>query len=205
LIDQIRTASSEDEKKFIKSILPKDEPVFSHNDLLSGNVLVRKDNNQIILIDYEYAAYNFRGYDIGNMFKESTFDYTFPNAPYFQVLDSYFPFDEELREFIQYYIVFSDLKDEHQKKYAARFVSDSDLLSEYVEKTYSPEAFEHRVNKIFREAKIGVMLSHYYWMIWAIKMCKTPDSDFDYLAFSYTKFGYYKKLKEEILALDASC
>ena len=95
------------------------------------------------------------------------------------------------------------MTDEEQKKYAEKFISDYDLLSEYIEKVYKPEDFNKRVNKIFRESKIGVMLSHYYWMIWAIKMCKTPDSDFDYLTFSYTKFGYYKKLKEEIKALDS--
>ncbi|GAX75561.1 hypothetical protein CEUSTIGMA_g3004.t1 [Chlamydomonas eustigma] len=55
--------------------------VFSHNDLLSGNILVLEtssdahsiggllDNMQFI--DFEYAASGYRGYDIGNHFNES--------------------------------------------------------------------------------------------------------------------------------------
>mmetsp|Transcript_38389 Transcript_38389/g.34191 ORF Transcript_38389/g.34191 Transcript_38389/m.34191 type:complete len:101 (+) Transcript_38389:671-973(+) len=93
-------------------VLPTDEPVFSHNDLLQGNVLIRKDDDGIILIDYEYAAYNFRGYDIGNMFRESLFDYNHPEPPYFKVYPEYYPSDEELKEFLRYYIVFSDLDHE---------------------------------------------------------------------------------------------
>jgi len=59
------------------------------------------------------------------------------------------------------------------------------------------------MDKLFRETKIGVMLSYYYWMVWGIKMCKTPDSDFDYIEFSFIKFNSYQKLKEEIKALSA--
>lgn len=35
-----------------------------------GNVLRRKDNGRLLLIDYEYANYNYRGFDIGNHFCE---------------------------------------------------------------------------------------------------------------------------------------
>lgn len=44
--------------------------VFAHNDLLCGNILQGK--NRIHLIDFEYSGYNFRGYDIGNFFRENT-------------------------------------------------------------------------------------------------------------------------------------
>ena len=42
--------------------------VFSHNDLLPGNVLIRKDNNKYVFIDYEYSSYNYDFYDIANYF-----------------------------------------------------------------------------------------------------------------------------------------
>jgi len=68
MIDEIKTAAEEEERMFLKKIIPKGEVVFSHNDLVSGNLLINKENEKVIMIDYEYAAYNFRGYDIGNMF-----------------------------------------------------------------------------------------------------------------------------------------
>lgn len=55
------------------------EEVLCHNDLLSGNLMVMnnspflnpdvEDNSaEVRLIDYEYAAYNYRGYDLANHF-----------------------------------------------------------------------------------------------------------------------------------------
>ncbi|KAJ7978901.1 Choline/Ethanolamine kinase [Quillaja saponaria] len=44
--------------------------VFSHNDLLSGNIMVNDEEEKLYLIDFEYGSYNYRGYDIGNHFAE---------------------------------------------------------------------------------------------------------------------------------------
>lgn len=54
--------------------------VFGHNDLLSGNILVLQQsgfdpqnpnrNGPVCFIDYEYGAYTYRGFDIGNHFTE---------------------------------------------------------------------------------------------------------------------------------------
>ncbi|KAL5098572.1 hypothetical protein RYX36_002899 [Vicia faba] len=48
----------------------KSPVVFSHNDLLSGNIMVNHEEDKLYFIDYEYASYNYRGYDIGNHFAE---------------------------------------------------------------------------------------------------------------------------------------
>lgn len=52
------------------------QEVLCHNDLLSGNILRRTapergvdlqhGERQVFLIDYEYAAYNYRAFDIAN-------------------------------------------------------------------------------------------------------------------------------------------
>jgi ethanolamine kinase len=54
--------------------------VFGHNDLLSGNILIMQQpgfdpttpdrNGRIVFIDYEYGAYTYRDFDIGNHFTE---------------------------------------------------------------------------------------------------------------------------------------
>mmetsp|Transcript_59094 Transcript_59094/g.81998 ORF Transcript_59094/g.81998 Transcript_59094/m.81998 type:complete len:86 (+) Transcript_59094:88-345(+) len=83
----------------------------------------------------------------------------------------------------------------------AKFIQNLGDLDEYIAKNYKESDFAARLAKIFKETKIGVMLSHYYWMIWAVKMCKTPDSDFDYLEFAYQKLGWYNQMKEVVKAL----
>ncbi|KAG0257026.1 hypothetical protein BG011_004211 [Mortierella polycephala] len=50
--------------------------VFAHNDTQYGNILRTMDENEeLIVIDFEYAGYNTRGFDIGNHFCEWTADY----------------------------------------------------------------------------------------------------------------------------------
>jgi thiamine kinase-like enzyme len=44
--------------------------VFSHNDLLLGNIVYDKSKAEVTFIDYEYAAYNHQAFDIGNHFNE---------------------------------------------------------------------------------------------------------------------------------------
>lgn len=44
--------------------------VFSHNDLLLGNVIYTEKENRVTFIDYEYAACNYQAYDLGNHFQE---------------------------------------------------------------------------------------------------------------------------------------
>ncbi|KAF3453676.1 hypothetical protein FNV43_RR04117 [Rhamnella rubrinervis] len=44
--------------------------VFAHNDLLSGNIMVNEKEDKLYFIDFEYACYNYRGFDIGNHFNE---------------------------------------------------------------------------------------------------------------------------------------
>lgn len=61
----------------LKSHLIKTESpiVFAHNDLLLGNVIYNKDEGTVAFIDYEYATYNYRGFDIANHFNEFVGEY----------------------------------------------------------------------------------------------------------------------------------
>ncbi|KAK3847637.1 MAG: kinase-like domain-containing protein [Linnemannia gamsii] len=50
--------------------------VFAHNDAQYGNILKSLDEDgELVVIDFEYAGYNTRGFDIGNHFCEWTADY----------------------------------------------------------------------------------------------------------------------------------
>ncbi len=51
--------------------------------------------SSLIIIDYEYCAYNYRSYDIANHFMEWTFDYQVPDFPYYSVLPEHYPTTEQ--------------------------------------------------------------------------------------------------------------
>lgn len=44
--------------------------VFSHNDLLLGNILHEQGAHSVHFIDFEYAGPNYQAYDIANHFCE---------------------------------------------------------------------------------------------------------------------------------------
>lgn len=82
------------------------ELALCHNDLLSGNILLYDATKHsdgytgsirdVYLIDYEYAAYNYRAFDIGNHFCEfGGFDFDIVNE---------FPSEDVRREFIEAYL-----------------------------------------------------------------------------------------------------
>ncbi|KAJ2633841.1 hypothetical protein H4R22_000116 [Coemansia sp. RSA 1290] len=67
-------------KKMLSTV---DSPVvFAHNDLLSGNIIMNETRDQVAFIDYEYASYNYRGFDIANHFNEyAGFDCDYSRYP----------------------------------------------------------------------------------------------------------------------------
>lgn len=114
------------ELKWLRSYLTKfhTSVVFCHNDMQEGNILIRSQSlpqlqqnddfvaneekptssASLIIIDYEYCAYNYRSYEIANHFIEWIFDYKVPEYPYFSVhLDNY-PTVQQQRAFVEHYL-----------------------------------------------------------------------------------------------------
>lgn len=68
--------------------------VFSHNDLQENNILNNPETHELHFIDFEYANFNYRGFDLGNHFCEWTIEYNDKYDSGFQV--SYFLFSFSL-------------------------------------------------------------------------------------------------------------
>ncbi|CAH0516634.1 unnamed protein product [Peronospora belbahrii] len=71
--------------------------VLSHNDLQYGNIM-KNEQGQAVLIDFEYTSYNPRGYDVGNHFCEWAYDYHKTINPHIGDFTKY-PTKEEQRNF----------------------------------------------------------------------------------------------------------
>ena len=196
----VQSLSEKNELEFIRSLIPKEETVFCHNDLLCNNILVLSKNSDIQLIDFEYGNYNFRGFDIGNLFAESTFDYTVPTPPYYKVNEELYPLNEDLIDFIKYYLVFNNdiisCKEDEEK-----ILEDEEIFRIYEEKLAQQIDYRSSIDKLVQEIKIGSLFSYYYWCVWGIIMSKNPDIDFDYVLFAEDKYKAYLKLKLKITNL----
>ena len=62
-----------------------DQLILSHNDIHKYNLVVNKFNELVMLIDYEYACFNFIGFDIVNYFIETFFDLEVKEYPFYKV------------------------------------------------------------------------------------------------------------------------
>uniref|UniRef100_A0A8B9F7L6 ethanolamine kinase n=1 Tax=Amazona collaria TaxID=241587 RepID=A0A8B9F7L6_9PSIT len=74
--------------------------VFCHNDVQEGNILLLAEreassSDKLMLIDFEYSSYNYRGFDIGNHFCEWTYDYTHHSWPFFKAIPENYPSREQ--------------------------------------------------------------------------------------------------------------
>lgn len=78
MIEEIRQWVTKEELEFIHQAIQPLESlplIFSHNDLLANNILIKNSNNKYIFIDYEYSTYNYAIYDIANYFNEYEIDF----------------------------------------------------------------------------------------------------------------------------------
>ena len=68
-----------------KNLREEVDIVFSHNDIQENNIMVwNSDKTKFTLIDFEYSALNYRGFDIASYITETTIDYKHPEKPGFK-------------------------------------------------------------------------------------------------------------------------
>lgn len=165
----------ESEMTWLKSYL-KQVPspiVFCHNDLQEGNILLPEVNtvmrkgrkvstpltdDRVVLIDFEYCSYNYRGHDLANHFCEWAFDYSNPSYPHYFADLSSLPTDEEMKHFIKEYL--------KQDKVLKR-CSDQEVT-------------EKEIEQLMNEAKVFMLSSHFLWTLWSIKNAFTSEINFGY-------------------------
>jgi len=83
-VKELPKSKLQEEYHYLQQQLSKEDSpiVFTHNDLLGPNIVYNPANNVIRFIDYEYASYNYRGFDLGNHFCEwAGFDLKYENYP----------------------------------------------------------------------------------------------------------------------------
>lgn len=168
---------------------------FTHNDLLSGNMLYTKDD-KVILIDYEYAGYNIRAWDIANHFCEySGFEY--------EVGDR-MPEKAQRMIFLHTYV----------SAIMAQKQVEDDLLAQAREKgvyleptnnTVSDELMAIAQNKQFyadflqgfdEVVVLYTLCADLYWGTWAVYQAGTSTIDFDYLTYAKLRFDTYFMFKK---------
>ncbi|XP_065348123.1 choline/ethanolamine kinase-like [Cloeon dipterum] len=165
----------EKEMHWLKRELQKiDSPVvFCHNDLQEGNILLREKDQDVVVIDFEYSAYNYRGFDLANHMCEWVFDYTYPTPPYFTAHEKNYPSQEQQEFFVREYL---------------RSLPNSNGC-------YSNE----EVHRLLREARIFTLASHFFWALWSVVNGAVSTIPFDYWVYGQARFESYFKHKNRLI------
>ncbi|XP_014826630.1 PREDICTED: choline/ethanolamine kinase [Poecilia mexicana] len=151
--------------------------VFCHNDVQEGNILILEDRDhtlteKLMLIDFEYSSYNYRGFDFGNHFCEWTYDYTWNEWPFYKVTPENYPTREQQLHFIRSYLA---EQSRHTK---------SDLDQTQIEEDMIIEANRY------------ALASHFLWGLWSIIQAKLSKIEFGYMDYAQSRFDAYFKQKK---------
>lgn len=178
---QIMAFDLDEERIFIKKLLSqtKSPVVFGHNDCQEGNILLTSgentDQKNLILIDYEYASYNFREFDFANHFVEWSMNYCIKEAPYFSLKPEDFPSREQQLIFIRAYL------------------AANREMGVYQPGCHGDSADEEEA--ILREVKRFCPVSHFVWALWSIVQAKISHTTFGYMEYAVRRVKEYFRHK----------
>ncbi|XP_021494625.1 choline/ethanolamine kinase isoform X1 [Meriones unguiculatus] len=158
--------------------------VFCHNDIQEGNILLLsepKNDDNLMLVDFEYSSYNYRGFDIGNHFCEWVYDYTHEGWPFYNARPTDYPTREQQLHFIRHYLA------EVQK---------GEILSEEEQKKLEED--------LLIESNRYALASHFFWGLWSTLQASMSTIDFGYLEYAQSRFQFYFEQKGQLTSFHTS-
>ncbi|KAI2653401.1 Choline kinase alpha [Labeo rohita] len=150
--------------------------VFCHNDVQEGNILMldgrENSSDKLMLIDFEYSSYNYRGFDFGNHFCEWIYDYTYDQWPFYKAKVENYPNRQQQLHFIRHYLS---------------------------ERGGAAPADQARIEEdMLIEANRFALASHFLWGLWSIIQAKISKIEFGYMDYAQHRFDTYFKQKKLI-------
>lgn len=135
--------------------------------------LKKKEVPELMIIDFEYCAYNYRAFDMANHFLEWTYDYSNNRFPYFYYHPSNYPTEQQIDDFLTIYLKNS----EHTE-------TDISVVDEK--------------KQLLEEIALFNLASHLFWGIWAIVNIN-QDIEFGYFEYADIRLNEYLRAKEKYL------
>ncbi|KAM4748580.1 choline/ethanolamine kinase [Rhinophrynus dorsalis] len=175
--NQLKSFCLEEEMRNLRLLLESTPSpvVFCHNDVQEGNILLLSSRSssptdRLMLIDFEYSSYNYRGFDMGNHFCEWIYNYQHNEWPFYRAQLSDYPTRKQQLHFFHSYLMemFPGLSED---EYRAQ-----------------EEAMILEVNRF-------ALASHFFWGLWSILQAKISTIEFGYLDYALSRFDAYFQQK----------
>ncbi|XP_052892232.1 choline/ethanolamine kinase isoform X1 [Anopheles moucheti] len=176
----------------------------TRDSVLSGNSQALSDANsatdgepELMIIDFEYCAYNYRGFDLANHFLEYTFDYTNAQAPYFyHKLDQYPSIEQQEKFIVQYLSHLAPPLDDELEEIGDRDDPAEDEERPKVSLMGGSEIDE--IEQVRREVQCFTMASHLFWSLWAI-VNVYQEIEFGYMEYAICRLKQYQQAKQSYI------
>ncbi|XP_062917898.1 choline kinase alpha isoform X2 [Mobula hypostoma] len=154
--------------------------VFCHNDCQEGNLLLldnaENSDQKLMLIDFEYSSYNFRGFDFGNHFCEWMYDYNCDEYPFFKADIKNYPTKMQQLHFIRAYNV--------------ELQNDLEVMDE--------KQIAKMEEQLLEEVNRYALASHFFWGLWSIIQARISTIEFGYLEYAIARFETYFEQKRHL-------
>ncbi|KAJ2714393.1 hypothetical protein H4R19_001753 [Coemansia spiralis] len=167
----------------------KSPVVFAHDDLQYGNILRLRDTGELVVVDFEYAGYNYRGFDIANHFCEWMADY---HGPIPHLLDeARYPTAAQRECFLRTYVKAKAFLDANMKAEAGLVESDAVHAIRLRAVNLNEDRLSAEVAALEREVAPFVAASHLHWGIWGLLQACSSEIDFDYVGYATQRLSIF--------------
>eukprot|EP01083_Nonionella_stella_P075533 205392_1 len=153
--------------------------VFTHNDLLGGNILHVQETKEIKFVDFEYGAYNYRAFDFANHFCEyAGFDCDWKK---------HFPDRNHMKQFVNDYVDALCGNDEYIRNVTLDVVRLFKKENGFSERDYN-QFLEDCCEIIINFS----MVDHYFWGLWGVVQAMHSPINFEFMQYAHERLlsGY---------------
>ncbi|KAJ2691899.1 hypothetical protein GGH99_002086 [Coemansia sp. RSA 1285] len=170
--------------------------VFAHNDVQYSNILQLEGTGELVLVDFEYSGYNYRGYDIANHYASWTAVYDPVKKT--RVMDpALYPTAEQRYTFLREYVL--------TKAYLDANIDDSstgksgqDAGSGLRLVRINEYRIDEEVEALDREVAFFEPAPYLHWGVWALLQACSSKTEYDYVSIAETRLAQFLVLMADI-------
>ena len=172
MCEELREIYSPQTLAKVEHCLPDGELTFCHNDTYHGNIM-KLDNGEIKLLDFEFSCLNHKVYDFSNLFAETVMRHQQPDYPYFRIAEPEFG-DQQLGDLINFYLDNTDFE--------------------------TVEAREIEYQKLLQDTNKMLMMSDYKYAMAALPLAVDPIQKIRFIPYAHQRFRKFLKAYEKLAA-----
>ena len=172
MCEELREIYSPQTLAKVEHCLPDGELTFCHNDTYHGNIM-KLDNGEIKLLDFEFSCLNHKVYDFSNLFAETVMRHQQPDYPYFRIAEPEFG-DQQLGDLINFYLDNTDFE--------------------------TVEAREIEYQKLLQDTNKMLMMSDYKYAMAALPLAVDPIQRIRFIPHAHQRFRKFLKAYEKLAA-----